>query len=171
MDEGLKISDLFFMYALIFAHEAFGKNTPILVKLMNEEASKNKMDNFNEFLTTSKINPFKLMFYFDEVKNKKIKLVYSKGGIKFEVDNPNGLFTKAFYNNIESKFKVIFFDRLLNKSSIRVLDNPEPEPEPDIEIDIEKEKKNIIESFYGEYDAIRGLSGYLKNMINYYLNC
>ncbi len=152
--EELKLSDIFFMYAITFAHEAFGKNTPILIKILKEQAEKNGMDNFMDFLKSSKLNPFKLMWYFDNVKNKPIKLVYmsedgliksgkNKGELKYkkkEVNNPNGLYTYAFFRNVEDKMKDIMFDRLLGASSIRVLKEDKGNTD---------KEKELIRDYYG----------------------
>lgn len=119
--EKMKLGDTFFMYAITFAHEAFGKNTSLLVKLMKEEAEKNDMSDFMDFLKISGINPFKLMWYFSNVKVKKIVLVYKTDKQIKVVKNPKDIFTYAFYRNVEPKLKQEVFDRLLNKSSIRVL--------------------------------------------------
>ena len=142
-EEALKLSDIFFMYAITYAHEAFSKNSFQLVKFMVQEAEKQQIDNMLDFLSNSNLNPFKLMWYFDNVKNKPINLVYmekdgkiksgkNKGEWKYKkkkLNNPNGLHTYAFFRNVENRMKDLMFDRLLNKSSIRVL-KEEPKPEP-----------------------------------------
>ena len=130
--KNIKLSDIFFMYAITFAHEAFAKYTPILVKEILKEADNNKMDNFKDYLISSKVNPFKLMWIFDNTKNLKIKLSYlDENNKKKMLNNPNGIYKYAFYANVEKRMSEIVFNNLLNKSSIRVLtENPEPKPEP-----------------------------------------
>ena len=84
-NKNIKLSDIFFMYAITFAHEAFGKYTPILVKEILKEADNNNMDNFKDYLKSTKVNPFKLMWIFDNTKNVIIKLSYLDENNKIKV--------------------------------------------------------------------------------------
>ena len=113
----MKLSDLFFMYAITLAHEAFGNYTNDLLNAMKDEAEKNDMKNFMKFIEDNKINPFKLMWIFGKVDNKKIELKTND----YVVENPNGLFTTAFYNNVSPKVRKIVFNKLLDKTTINVL--------------------------------------------------
>ena len=117
--QNFKLSDIFFMYAITFAHEAFGKNTTLLVKLIKERAEKYKMDNFMDFLKSSKINPFKLMWVLDKIKNQVINLEYiNEDEEKKKVDNPKDIKTYTFYYYVEKELSKILLKRLLNKSSL-----------------------------------------------------
>ena len=121
-NKDIELSDIFFMYAITFAHEAFAKYTPILVKEILKEADNNNMDNFKDYLVSTKVNPFKLMWIFEDTKNKPIKLSYIDGiGKKKMINNPNKIYNYAFYSNVNKQMSEIVFNNLLNKSSIRAL--------------------------------------------------
>jgi len=140
--DNINLNDLFFMYAITFAQEAFSNYINDLLKLMQKEADKNDMENFMKFIEDNNINPFKLMWIFHKVDNKKIELKTND----YVVENPNGLFTEAFYRNVEPKLKEIVFDNLLNKTTINVV---KEEKDDDIKLTKEDlEKKGIFKALY-----------------------
>jgi hypothetical protein len=131
--DNIKLNDLFFMYAITFAQEAFSNYINDLLKLMEKEADKNDMENFMKFIEDNNINPFKLMWIFHK-DDKKIELKTND----YVVENPNGLKTEEFYRNVEPKLKEIVFDNLLNKTTIDVVKQEPKEPK-------KMKKNNVME--------------------------